>query len=190
MGIQRTFLDHHIKVWRAIANAGRQGTTLVALCDKFAGVIDEQPIKKAIDSLRNGNYIVGQPKLGYGVWGLTLETCIPMGETAPEWLFEKDEPCLMLDGRSAKRQEPAQDRPVNSVFAQATCEPAAHAAPARIEAEPSADFECGLSSKGSLYIRSGEVAQALPLSHTRQLLHYLDHLNASALAENVNGGKP
>lgn len=52
--------------------------------------------------------------------------------------------------------------------------------PLHKETQPVAerDFRCALYNDGQLYIKSNGTEHTLPIEHTRQLLHYLDGLNA------------
>ena len=55
------------------------------------------------------------------------------------------------------------------------------------EVRDATDFLCALYSSGQMLIESGGGKVVLPLSHTRKLLHYLDHLRGDEFVESVLG---
>jgi hypothetical protein len=62
---------------------------------------------------------------------------------------------------------------------------AAPVAPAAAEGDDEEAFLCALFSSGTLVIESDGNQLSLPVEHTRQLLHYLDHIRADLLTAEV-----
>lgn len=74
------------RVWRAIGTAGVAGIGSATLYDIFRGVIDEPVLAVSLQNLNRGQYIVreGAPRLG--VWRITEDCKVPVGETIPSFL--------------------------------------------------------------------------------------------------------
>lgn len=170
-----------LDVWRAVAAAGRRGTTFGQLTDRFKGRYDYSPLKVIVKSLRDCGYLLSKGAARLAIYTINPDR-LPIDEPRPAWLDDAADDAADRAGNTTAVRMPAQPM---SVFNQGP-PPVAGDRPAPA---PTVRFNTlfALDSAGRLRIETAgtQVLQLNP-DDTRALFRWLDQLTGTGTSRLVD----
>lgn len=177
--------EQSLCVWRAVVAAGPTGIGTVGVTDRLGRTLDATVVRRTLQNLYAQEYLDREGKGETALWKLTLDCKKPAGAEAPIWLTEQEEETGADQPRSTSGASSIMetDTPFSASSRSATAWPfpdTVRAAP-RDRAMPGPivdvapdEFDCSISARGEMWIKSGPLDLHLPLCHVQKLIAYLD----------------